>query len=83
MNDYTANLDNRTVQDNGSISYDLIVTDDNTGEELVNTDFTVEPRQEERPDFEDMVKRVAEKRIEGVNDDCGKDHSGKEISLGD
>ena len=81
MTDYSAILENRKVQSNGSISYDLIVKDKESGEELVNTDFTVEPRQEERDDFEDMIKRVARKQVQGIKEEKGKDHSGKKIDL--
>lgn len=81
MEDYTARLENREVMKSGHISYDLIVIEDSTEEELINTDFTVEPRQEERDDFEDMVGRVAKKKVRALKGKDGKDHSGKEISL--
>lgn len=80
MTDYTALLENRVEQENGSISYDLIIKD-GQDERVVKTDFTVEPRQEERDDFEEMVENVATNRIKMIEGDEGKDHSGKEVSL--
>lgn len=83
MNNYKARLENRKVQKNGSISYDLIITNKDTEEELVNTDFTVEPRQEEFSDerFHKMVENVAKKRIKALEGVKGKDRSGEELQL--
>lgn len=81
MENYTANLENRKVQKNGSISYDLIITNNETGETLIDTDYTVEPRQEEREDFEQMVRKTAEKRVKAINEEIGEDHSGNSIEI--
>jgi hypothetical protein len=83
MNNYKARLENRKEQENGSISYDLIITKKDTGEEVVNTDYTVMPRQEELPDeqFQKMIKKTAKKRINMLEGDSGKDRSGEELQL--
>lgn len=83
MKNYNARLKNRVKQSNGSVSYDLIVTKKDTGEEVINTDYTVMPRQEELPDekFKKMVTKAAKNRIEALENDAGKDRTGEEINL--
>jgi len=77
--DYDVKLGERTKLDTGSVRYPLKVVCKDNNEVIVDTTYTVSPRQEEK--LEKMVKTFANKKAKEYEENQGQDHSNKEISL--
>lgn len=77
--EYTVKTGERQVLSSGSVKYSIKVVCEDDGTVLADTTYTVSKRQEEN--LEEMLRNFAKKRAVEHEENIGKDHSNKEISL--